>query len=156
MIDARQVLRANRLFKNFGDNGIVIVGSICEPRRYPPGSPIFVAKQPAESMFIIERGEVQIELQVGSDCRPLGRLGVGDHLGQLALLCQGERQVSAVAVTECSALEIGRRNFLKLQAVKPQACLKLMLAIWEDYLEAARAAVPALQRLLIARQARPG
>jgi len=149
VVDARQVIKANRLFKDFGDNGVIIIASICEPRRYPPGTPIYVEKQTGESMFIIDRGEVQIEVQRGSDMHPLGRLSAGDHFGQLALLSPGPRQANAVAVSECSILEIGRRNFLKLQSAKPAACLKLMLAIWEDYLLSARAAAPVLAQLLV-------
>lgn len=148
MVDARQVLKTNRLFKEFGDNGVIIIASICEPRRYPAGTPIYVERQTGDSMFFIERGEVQIEVHRGSDAQPLGRLAAGDHFGQLALLSPGPRQASAVAASECSILEIGRRNFLKLQAAKPAACLKLMLAIWEDYLLAARTAAPVLAQLL--------
>jgi len=148
VVDARQVLKANRLFRDFSDNGVIIIASICEPRRYPAGTPIFIEKQPADSMFVIERGEVQLELQHDADPQPLGRLGAGDHFGQMSLLSQGARLTSAVAVTECSVIEIGRRNFLKLQSAKPQACLKLMLAIWEDYIEAARGAAPVLGQLL--------
>ncbi len=61
-----------------------------------------------------------------------GRAGPGEHLGELALLGKGVRLVSAVAATPCEVLEITQRDFAKLQPQKPQACLKLALAIAAD------------------------
>ena len=59
-------------------------------------------------------------------------VGPGEHLGELALLGQGVRLVSAVAATPCEVLEITQRDFARLQPQKPQACLKLALAIAQD------------------------
>ena len=42
------------------------------------------------------------------------------------------RLVSAVAATACEVLEITQRDFVRLQPQKPQACLKLALAIAQD------------------------
>jgi hypothetical protein len=40
--------------------------------------------------------------------------------------------VSAVAATPCQVLELTQRDFVRLQPQKPQACLKLALAIGAD------------------------
>jgi CRP/FNR family cyclic AMP-dependent transcriptional regulator len=40
--------------------------------------------------------------------------------------------VSAVAETPCELVEITQRDFYRLQPQKPQACLKLALAIAAD------------------------
>jgi hypothetical protein len=42
------------------------------------------------------------------------------------------RLVSAVAATACEVVEITQRDFVRLQPQKPQACLKLALAIASD------------------------
>ena len=42
------------------------------------------------------------------------------------------RLVSAVAETPCELVEITQRDFYRLQPQKPQACLKLALAIAAD------------------------
>jgi hypothetical protein len=42
------------------------------------------------------------------------------------------RLVSAVAETPCELVEITQRDYYRLQPQKPQACLKLALAIAAD------------------------
>jgi CRP/FNR family transcriptional regulator, cyclic AMP receptor protein len=59
-------------------------------------------------------------------------LGPGEHLGELALLARSVRLVSAVAATPCEVVEIAQRDYYRLQPQKPQACLKLALAIAAD------------------------
>ena len=62
----------------------------------------------------------------------LAILGAGEHLGAVALLGKSVRLVSAVAATACEVVEITQRDFVRLQPQKPQACLKLALAIAAD------------------------
>ena len=48
------------------------------------------------------------------------------------MLARSVRLVSAVADTHCEVLEIAQRDYYRLQPQKPQACLKLALAISAD------------------------
>ena len=60
----------------------------------------------------------------------IGFLGVGEALGQLAVLgASGSRLVTAIAEGPTELIEIRQRDFLRLQSQKPQACLKLMMAV---------------------------
>jgi len=57
-------------------------------------------------------------------------LGEGEALGQLSLLgATGSRLVTAIAEGPTELIEIRQRDFLRLQTQKPQACLKLMMAV---------------------------
>ena len=85
-----------------------------------------------ESLFIVVSGTVKITQKAADGERELGTLGRGDHVGELALLGKGVRLVSAVAATSCEVLELTQRDFTRLQPQKPQACLKLALAIAAD------------------------
>ncbi|HZY04649.1 MAG TPA: cyclic nucleotide-binding domain-containing protein, partial [Anaeromyxobacteraceae bacterium] len=53
-------------------------------------------------------------------------------VGALGLLAKCVRLVSAVAATACEVVEIAQRDYYRLQPQKPQACLKLALAIAAD------------------------
>ena len=85
-----------------------------------------------ESLFIVKSGAVRITRKTADGEKELATAGPGDHLGELALLGKGVRLVSAVAATTCEVVEITQRDFVRLQPQKPQACLKLALAIAQD------------------------
>ena len=119
------------LFRDFTDTGLRILASIAQERSVPEGAPIFVEGMLGESLFVIRRGRVQLGLRSadGRD-RGLAALGEGDSFGELSLICPDvPRLVSAVARTPVDLLELRQRDFAKLQTQKPQACLKLVLAI---------------------------
>lgn len=84
----------------------------------------------AESLFIIGQGKVSISVKGNNGEEiPVGELGPGDSLGELALLQQGQRMCSAVALTLVTAVELRSSDFQRLLGQKPQACLKLLMAI---------------------------
>ena len=100
-----------------------------------------------ESLFIVKSGSVRITQRGEGGERELAVLGPGEHLGELALLCKTVRLVSAVAATPCEVLELAGRDFVRLQPEKPQACLKLALAIAGDLAARVAESREALQRL---------
>jgi len=129
---AEEALAKAALFRDFTETGLKIFASIAVEKAIPAGSPLFVESMIAESLFIVKSGTVKITQKTADGERELGTLGPGDHVGQLALLGKGVRLVSAVAATPCEVLELSQRDFAKLQPQKPQACLKLALAIAAD------------------------
>jgi CRP-like cAMP-binding protein len=129
---AVEALQKAPLFREFSETGLKIFAAIAQEKVVPAGSPIFVENMVGESLFIVKSGSVRITQKTADGERELGAAGPGDHLGELALLGKGVRLVSAVAATPCEVLEIAQRDFAKLQPQKPQACLKLALAIGQD------------------------
>ena len=129
VVEARQ--RAP-LFKDFTETGLKIFATIAQEKAIPAGSPIFVENMVGEALFIVKSGTVRIVQKTGEGERELALLGAGEHLGELALLGKSVRLVSAVAATQCEVIEIKQRDFARLQPQKPQACLKLALAIAAD------------------------
>ena len=129
---AVEALAKAPLFREFTETGLRIFASIAVEKAIPAGSPLFVESMVGESLFIVKSGTVRITQKSAEGEKELGTLGPGDHVGQLALLGRGVRLVSAIAASPCEVLEIGQRDFAKLQPQKPQACLKLALAIAAD------------------------
>ena len=129
---ALEALQKAPLFREFTETGLKIFASIALEKEVPAGSPLFVENMVGESLFIVKSGTVRITQKTGDGERELGTAGPGDHLGELGLLAKGVRLVSAVAATSCEVIEITQRDFTKLGPQKPQACLKLALAIAQD------------------------
>jgi CRP/FNR family cyclic AMP-dependent transcriptional regulator len=127
-----EALQKSSLFREFSETGLKIFASIATEKSIPAGAPLFAENMVGESMFIVKSGTVRITSRDAGNGRALAILGAGEHLGELALLARSVRLVSAVAETPCELVEIAQRDFYRLQPQKPQACLKLALAIAAD------------------------
>ncbi|MBM4783896.1 MAG: cyclic nucleotide-binding domain-containing protein [Archangiaceae bacterium] len=129
-MDAAAALRASPLLSGFTDTGVGILAGIASPRSYPPGTPLFVENMVSDTLIIVGDGRVALTTKndKGADLS-MGELGPGDWLGELSLINTGQRQCTATAVTAVTAFEIRQADFQKLMAVKPQACIKLLMAI---------------------------
>jgi CRP-like cAMP-binding protein len=127
-----EALQKSTLFREFSETGLKIFAAIATEKSIPAGAPLFAENMVGESMFIVKSGSVRIVSRDSGNDRALAILGAGEHLGELALLARSVRLVSAVAETPCELVEISQRDFYRLQPQKPQACLKLALAIAAD------------------------
>ena len=129
---ALEALQRSTLFKDFTETGLRIFAAIAVEKTVPAGTPLFVEAMAGESLFIVKSGTVRITQKAEKAERELAVLGPGEHLGALAVLAHSTRLVSAVAATDCEVVELTQRDYARLQPQKPQACLKLALAIAAD------------------------
>jgi CRP-like cAMP-binding protein len=72
----------------------------------------------------------------------------GDTLGNFALLAEGEHLLSAMASNDVELAILERDAFEALRQQKPQATLKLMLALAQDFGERLRDAKGPLREFL--------
>jgi CRP-like cAMP-binding protein len=129
---AAEALQRSTLFRDFTDTGLRIFAAVAREKALPAGSPLFVENMVGESLYVVVSGTVRITRRAADGERELGVLGPGEHLGALAVLARSIRLVSAVAATPCQVLELTHADFVRLQPEKPQACLKLAVAIATD------------------------
>jgi CRP-like cAMP-binding protein len=144
---ALEALQRSSLFKEFTETGLKIFASIAVEKSIPAGTPLFVENMVGESLFIVKSGTVRVTRREGSAEKELAVVGPGTHLGALALLAKSVRMVSAVAASPCEVLELAQRDYYRLQPQKPQACLKLALAIAGDLAQQAGESREALRAL---------
>jgi diguanylate cyclase (GGDEF)-like protein len=92
-----------------------------EPRK--AGEVIFAIGDPAEALYAVARGEVQI--RVGEVV--LETVGPGGIVGEMALLDDEHqlRSATIVALTDCELLRLERDALLELIAAQPQAALEI-------------------------------
>jgi CRP/FNR family cyclic AMP-dependent transcriptional regulator len=134
---ALETLQKAPLFRDFTETGLKIFAAIALEKTIPAGTPLFAESMVGESLFIVKSGTVRITQRTPEGEKELAVVGAGEHLGELALLAKTVRLVSAVAASACEVLELTHRDFARLQPQKPQACLKLALAIASDLAERA-------------------
>ncbi len=129
-MDAAAVLRSSALFQGFTDTGIAILAGICTRRSYPQGTPLFAENMVSDSLLVVADGKVALTTKDAHGHElALGELGTGDWLGELSLISPGQRQCTATATSAVNAYEIRQADFQKLMTTKPQACIKLLMAI---------------------------
>jgi len=132
-----EALQKAPLFREFTETGLKIFAAIALEKAVPAGTPLFVENMVGESLFIVKSGTVRITHKTAEGDKELAVVGAGEHLGELSLLAKSVRLVSAVAATQCEVIEITQRDFVRLQPQKPQACLKLALAIAQEFVQRA-------------------
>jgi CRP/FNR family transcriptional regulator, cyclic AMP receptor protein len=145
-MDRFTALRGSSLLRDFSDVGVRILAEACEERAVGRGMFAFRAGEPSTSLYFIGRGTVQLQAREGG--QPLGELKAGDTLGNFALLAEGEHLLSAWAATDVDLAVLGRDSFEMLRQQKPQASLKLMLALAQDFAERLRDARGPLREFL--------
>ncbi len=127
-------LKACPLFKGFSESGMNLVARVMRKRLIPAGSPIFVQSMVSDAAFILCKGKVSLSIKPAQgNERIISEINPIEAFGELSLIIGGTRMMTATAGTDCEILEIPRRDFVKLQKQKPQACLKLMLNIIRQF-----------------------
>ncbi len=125
-VEKLKFLKSVAFFQDLSFRQIRDLSSIIYERTYQKNEYIFEAQQPGAALFIIQSGQVSIELpqEEGGAVAPLALLGPGAFFGDLALLDQSPRSASARANLHTQCLVLFREDLHKLIDSKPKvACL---------------------------------
>ena len=96
-------------------------------RHFAQGATIFKAGDPADCMFGVVQGRVDIEIR-GEVVESIGPRGV---FGEMALIDREARSATAIAGTDCSVAVINEKRFLWLVEQTPRFALQMMQVITE-------------------------
>lgn len=89
---------------------------------YSPGQTIFLRGEPGTVMYIIKEGEVELYFRK----LRFATLGPEGIFGEMALLDNELRSLSAIAKTECKLVPIDQTRFSSLVQQKPLFALQIM------------------------------
>lgn len=107
------------MFRGLSNMELAQVLGKLEKRVRPSGAELFRQGDPGGSLFIIERGKVQLYSEMADGSRqPLALLGEGDTLGEMALLTGEPRSATAVTAAESVLYEMDNEAFGQLIADK--------------------------------------
>jgi hypothetical protein len=93
----------------------------------PAGAYFFRENDPGDSVFVLERGEVDIVKRWKDQMYFLRKIAVGDCFGILTLLDLGPRSGSAVARQDCTAIEISTTNMYEIYKMDRQQYTILLM-----------------------------
>ena len=87
-----------------------------------PGETIFKEGETAKELYVIQSG--QVEIQLGN--RLLATLEANDIFGEMALLDSAPRSATAIAKTDVALVPISKKDFLTLVGRAPTFALDIM------------------------------
>ena len=90
------------------------------PVVYQDGDLIFDLGDPAEALYVVYEGQVQLSIDESEEAQPFARLGSGDIFGEEAIIYDDPRYYSAVARGITVLLRLDIDNFLILLGYLPQ------------------------------------
>jgi CRP/FNR family transcriptional regulator, cyclic AMP receptor protein len=100
----------------------LLAGAGAPVRSYKAGDIIFKEGDPAEELFVVKTGSVEIRL----GDRVLDTLPERSIFGEMALIDRGPRSATAVAATDATLVPVGEKQFLFLVSGTPYFALNLM------------------------------
>lgn len=101
------------LFRQLPPQELTDLASYATARTYPKGSTILRQGEPGDSLFIIERGSVDVIDERGGG-RHVATLGAHDVFGEIALVTGAPRSATAVAAEETRVWSVLKEDFDRL------------------------------------------
>jgi len=110
-----------------------------------PGQALFKEGEASHSLFLLQKGTLSIRKMKGAAFVEIARVFAGEVIGELSFFDRNPRSASAVALTECEALEISFESLEKIYSSTP-AYLKTIVACMAERLRRADDTIRRLQK----------
>lgn len=122
------------------------ISASCMVRVFAPGEPVIVAGEAGDSMFIVHRGRVNIQVKENGIGRTITTLHAGDFFGEMSLFSGDPRTADVVADTETKVIEISQQILKPLFEGNPEL-VKVIAEIIEERRQALDEAEEDLQSI---------
>ena len=86
---------------------------------FAPGETVIRAGDPGESMFVVHKGKVRVQINENGRPRTVATLNEGDFFGEMALFTGEPRTANVLALEETEVLEIGHAAMKKVFDTNP-------------------------------------
>jgi voltage-gated potassium channel len=123
------------LFDQLDASRIAAIARLLRPQIIPPHHVVVRRGEPADAMYFIMDGEVEIDLRP----EPV-RLRKGQYFGEIALLKKTNRTATVTTITECRLLALDAHEFHRLMAQHPDLA-SAIARVSEERLQAVLASV---------------
>jgi CRP-like cAMP-binding protein len=116
------LLRRVPLFEDLDSDELGVVAEALEERAFAAGDTVVEEGGAADWFFVVVGGEADVS--VGGV--PQGRVGPGDHVGEIGLLMGAERTATVVAATDLRCLGLTPADFRAVVEGNPTIAWKLL------------------------------
>ena len=133
-------LERNRLLQGLSPEQASAVLAHGRVREVDQAQALFQREEPADDVWLIERGSVSVLTQHQPGSPRLATFGPGHFVGEMAFLDGRPRSATALADTPVRALQLDAQAFAHLRSTHPEAALELALNIARELSTRVRAA----------------
>jgi CRP-like cAMP-binding protein len=109
------------IFGQLGFSALQIIAIGSEARELKPGEVLFTAGEAADGGYIIQEGSIRLDLPGATPSESDIVVGPGTLLGELALVTETKRPVTATAIEPSTVMRISRSLFRKVLEGFPDA-----------------------------------
>lgn len=92
----------------------------------PTGTVLFREGETGSNMYVIKSGQIRLKKTVHNTEVVVDELGAGAFCGELALINEQSRPVTAVVTKNASLLKVGARQFEKMVRKNPDIALRML------------------------------
>lgn len=120
-------LKTVPLFSGFTLDDLYLINQRLVEERFPAGSEIFRQGTPGTRLYIVLQGSIELTISLGENVKPLlvRTIKAGEHMGDVSLLEEAPRLVTATAMEETVLLSMGREQFVFLITERPETLFPL-------------------------------
>jgi CRP/FNR family cyclic AMP-dependent transcriptional regulator len=124
------LLQKTQLLKGSSMEELELVAGLFQERLIKSNTTVFAEKMPAEALYLIKSGNIRISIMASEgEEKPLFTLGPGEFFGELALIHEDIRLVSARSETAAELLMITRKDFQALMDLDPRTAARMLMTI---------------------------
>ena len=130
MTDPHGALRKLTFFKGLCEEDLGKIACQCREESFAPGDAIFTEGDPADKLYIILEGTVEVWKDYAAAQRDLLALhGPGHLFGEMALIDDLPRSATVIARDPVRALSIGRGDFHRIISENSSVALSMMRSV---------------------------
>jgi signal transduction histidine kinase len=122
-------LRASPLFADVPDEPLQKLAKSAEPVHLRAGEQLIREGDPAEELYVVVNGELEIRKQSGKAEVALTRVGPGSIQGEIAAFERSRRMASVYAVGECNVLRLPFESVRAMLAADPDVATALLRTV---------------------------
>jgi putative ABC transport system ATP-binding protein len=114
-----EFLRRCPMFENSPAATLTEIAQKMVPQRYSSGSIIVREGEPGDTFYVIRKGKVEVRRERSGAPTPIATLSSGDFFGEVALLGEGTRNATVVAMTDTILYGLRKDDFMAALAASP-------------------------------------
>ncbi len=108
------------LFANLPSEDKTLLAESLQHAPFTAGEALTRQGAKAHWLYIIERGECSVRVEVNGVQREVAELHAGDFMGEMSLLTGEKRSATVIAKTDVQCWKLGRKDFKALLARRPE------------------------------------
>lgn len=107
------------IFSPLSDDELQQLALASKNRVYAPGEAIVRRGQQGNSMFVVTRGSVDVQIMQGTEMKTINTLRENDYFGEMSLLTGEPRTATVMAVEETEVVQINKSALKPIFEVNP-------------------------------------